>query len=258
MAVCPVLADRVVFNSRFCLDVVTEVAPSLRRRSTVVYNAVRGPARPVPPRERLDGPLRLLFVGRLSPRKGPDVAVAVLRQLLDRGLDARLSVVGSVFEGYEWFETELRAAVAAGGLDDRVDFLGFQTAVWAHLDNADVVLVPSVLEESFGNAAVEAVLAARPVVVSDTSGLREAVAGYESAQSVVPGRPDLWADAVQRVAASWAWYGQAARRDAVVARERHAAARYRAELVGVVSALTARTADADTAPPLAATDALAG
>jgi glycosyltransferase involved in cell wall biosynthesis len=253
-----VLADRVVFNSRFCLDVVTEVAPSLRRRSTVVYNAVRGPARPVPLRERLDGPLRLLFVGRLSPRKGPDVAVAVLRQLLDRGLDARLSVVGSVFDGYEWFETELRAAVAAGGLDDRVDFLGFQTAVWAHLDNADVVLVPSVLEESFGNAAVEAVLAARPVVVSDTSGLREAVAGYESAQSVVPGRPDLWADAVQRVAASWAWFGQAASRDAVVARERHAAARYRAELVDVVSALTARTADADTAPPPVATDALAG
>jgi glycosyltransferase involved in cell wall biosynthesis len=237
MVLCPALSDRVVANSWFTLDVLTEVAPRLRPRAVVVHNAVRGPAVVVPARPQLVGPLRLLYVGRLSPRKGPQVAVATLQELLRRGVDARLTVVGSVFDGYEWFERELRATVAEGGLDDRVDFLGFRADVWPHLADADVVLMPSVGDESFGNSAVEAVLAARPLVVSDHSGLREAAAGYASAQAVDPGRPDAWADAVSRVAAEWPRFRDAARTDAAEARRRSAPERYTAELVDAVAAL---------------------
>jgi glycosyltransferase involved in cell wall biosynthesis len=238
MALCPVLSDRVVANSRFTLDVLTEVAPRVRARSAVVPNAVRGPAEVVPARATLDGPLRLLYVGRLSPRKGPQVAVATLQELVTRGVDARLSLVGSVFEGYEWFEAELRQTVAAAGLGHRVEFLGFRPDVWPHLAAADVVLVPSVGEESFGNTAVEAVLAARPLVVSAHSGLREAAAGYAGAQAVDPGRPADWADAVQRVAADWARYRRAAAGDAEEARRRHGHRRYQRDLVEQVAALT--------------------
>jgi glycosyltransferase involved in cell wall biosynthesis len=237
MALCPALSDRVVANSRFTLEVLTAVAPRLRRRSTVVHNAVRGPDRVAPPRAELAGPVRLLYVGRLSPRKGPQVAVAALEELRARGVDARLTVVGSVFEGYEWFEAELHAAVAAAGLEDRVEFLGFRADVWPHLADADVVLVPSVQEESFGNTAVEAVLAARPLVVSAHSGLREAAAGYTGAQAVDPGRPGEWADAVQRVLAGWDTFRQAAPADAAEAGRRHDPARYAAELVAAVRAL---------------------
>lgn len=237
MALCPALADRVVANSRFTLDVLTEVAPRLRRRATVVHNAVRGPAVAGPARARVDGPLRLLFVGRLNPRKGPQVAVAALRELLDRGVDARLTVVGSVFPGYEWFEAELHAAVADAGLGDRVEFLGFRADVWPLLAGADVVLVPAQGDESYGNTAVEAVLAARPLVVSDHSGLREAAAGYAAAQAVPAGDPLAWADAVARVAADWPRYRSAALADAAEARRRAAPERYAAQLVAAVAAL---------------------
>jgi glycosyltransferase involved in cell wall biosynthesis len=238
MALCPALADRVVANSRFTLDVLTEVAPRLRARSTVVHNAVRGPAEVVPARPRLDGPVRLLYVGRLSPRKGPQVAIATLRELVDRGVDARLDLLGSVFDGYEWFEAELRDTVAAAGLGDRTRFLGFSPDVWSHLARADVVLVPSVGEESFGNTAVEAVLAARPLVVSDTSGLREAAGGYASAQAVDPGRPSEWADSVLRVVDGWDDFRRHAHDDAGEARRRHASWRYREQLVEVMTSLT--------------------
>ncbi|MGY1591293.1 glycosyltransferase [Geodermatophilus sp. SYSU D00708] len=237
MALCPALSDRVVANSRFTLDVLTDVAPRLRRRATVVHNAVRGPAEAVPARPRLDGPLRLLFVGRLNPRKGPQVAVAALQELRHRGVDAHLTVVGSVFPGYEWFAEELRAAVTDAGLADRVEFLGFRADVWPHLADSDVVLVPAQGEESFGNTAVEAVLAARPLVVSDHSGLREAAAGYASAQAVPAGDAGAWADAVARVAADWPRFRQAALADADVARRRSALERYAAELVDAVAAL---------------------
>lgn len=237
MALCPALADRVVANSRFTLDVLADVAPRLRRRSAVVYNAVEGPDVVRPARLREDGRLRLLYVGRLSPRKGPQVALAVLRELLGRGLDAQLVLVGSVFEGYEWFEAELRQAVGTAGLADRVEFAGFRSDVWPFLADTDVVLVPSVAEESFGLTTVEAVLAARPLVVSDTSGLREAAAGYAAVQGVPPGAVEEWADAVQRVAAGWETFRQAAVDDAREARRRHAPERYCDELVAQVQLL---------------------
>jgi glycosyltransferase involved in cell wall biosynthesis len=237
MALCPALAHRVVANSRFTLDVLAEVAPRLRARTTVVYNAVRAPAEVPAPRAELDGTLRLVFVGRLSPRKGPQVAVATLQELVSRGVDARLQLLGSVFEGYEWFEAELRSTVDGLGLTDRVEFLGFRSDIWPTLAGADVVLVPSVGEESFGNTAVEAVLAGRPLVVSDTSGLREAAAGYTSTQAVDPGVTSDWADAVLRVAADWPAFRAAAQRDAREARRRHSSQEYQERLVDVMAAL---------------------
>jgi GT2 family glycosyltransferase len=229
------LAGTVVTNSRFTDRVLTGLLPALGRRSVVVPNALPAVA-PVPARRRLTGPVRLLYVGRLSPRKGPDVAVAALAELVDRGVDAELTVVGSVFAGYEWFEAELRDQVVAAGLGDRVRFLGFRSDTSAALAEADVVLVPSVLDESFGNTAVEGVLAARPTVVSGLAGLREAVQGYGCALVVPPGRAGEWADAVQRVVAGWSHYRATAAADAAVAAERHAPDRYRSTLRDAVRA----------------------
>jgi GT2 family glycosyltransferase len=227
-------AGAVVANSRFTHDVLTGLLPSLAGRVTVIPNPVRGPDSPPPVRARLDGPVRLLFVGRLSPRKGPDVAVAALRDLLAGGVDALLSLAGSTYPGYEWFEAQLRATVADSGLSDRVEFLGFRPDVAPLLQDADVVLVPSVVDESFGNVAVEAMLAARPTVVSALPGLREATAGFAGVQVVEPGRAAAWAGAVERVIAEWSHFRAAAVSDAEEAGRRHHPARYRELVVAAV------------------------
>ncbi|MGY1673831.1 glycosyltransferase [Geodermatophilus sp. SYSU D00710] len=232
-------AHTVVANSRFTRDVLLDLAPEIADRLTVVTNPVPGPGAPPPPRQLLDGPVQLLFVGRLSPRKGPDVAVATLRELLARGFDARLTVLGSVFPGYEWFETRLRSSAA--DLDGRVTFEEFRPDVWPVLAGADVVLVPSVLDESFGNVAVESVLAARPTVVSDLPGLREAVEGCAGAQIVEAARPELWADAVERCVSDWATFRTAAVQDAGAALGRHAPAHYRRRMAHLLLGSHART-----------------
>jgi glycosyltransferase involved in cell wall biosynthesis len=112
------------------------------------------------------------------------------------------------------------------------------------------------MEESFGNTAVEAVLAARPLVVSDSSGLREAARGYSSAQAVDPGRTGDWADAVERVAADWARFRRDVTADAETARLRHAPERYEKRLVDVMASLSpaasGREDDARVARPAAA------
>jgi glycosyltransferase involved in cell wall biosynthesis len=167
-----------------------------------------------------------------------DVAVNALRQIRQRGIDASLDIVGAVFPGYEWYETELRELVDGLGLTDAVTFHGFIPDVWPNMARADIVLVPSRLDEPFGNTAVEALLAGRPVIVSDTSGLREAAGSYPSAQLVPPGDPAALAEAVERVVDNWASYQEHAQADAATAFTRHSpdayGARIRDELKAVL------------------------
>jgi glycosyltransferase involved in cell wall biosynthesis len=224
------LAHRVLVNSEYSRDVLLESAPRVRDRTSLVRNGVSGPPEVTAPRPRLDGALRLIFIGRLSPRKGPQVAVALLAELRRRGIDATLVLAGSVFPGYEPFEAELHEHVRRENLADRVAFLGFVDDVWALLRDCDVALVPSLLDEPFGNTAVEALLAARPVIVSDTSGLREATFGYRAATTVPPGDVGAWASAVEALVDRWDANRSAVLEDAVEAARRHAPEHFRSRV----------------------------
>lgn len=221
------MATGLVVNSEYSASVLAESFGRLGRRSQVIYNGVPGPDRVTPARSALDGSVRLLFVGRLSPRKGPQVAVDLVGRLANRGHPAKLDLLGSVFPGYEWFRDELREAAAAGGHPGDIEFSGFDPDVWSHLARADIVLVPSQGDEPFGNTAVEAVLAGRPVVVSANSGLDEAVNGYGSAQRVPADDPQAWVDAVEATIRHWSTYRAEAVADATTAATRHAPVRYR-------------------------------
>ena len=231
------LANKLIVNSRFSLGVLTSSFARLGRKATVVLNAVAGPEQPTLARERLDGVVRLLYIGRLSPRKGPDVAIEAVNVLRTRGVRASLDLVGAPFPGYEWFEQDLRDLVRRKDLGGAVTFHGFQSDVWPHLLSADVVVVPSVKDEPFGNTAVESVLSARPVVVSATSGLQEAVEGYGSAQQVRPADPDALADAIGRVHDDWPTFREKAFQDAHTAAERHAPAEYARRVCEIVDSV---------------------
>jgi glycosyltransferase involved in cell wall biosynthesis len=237
------LADRVVANSLFSLDSLTEVMPSLLGRSTVVYNGVPGPGEIRPARRELTGGLRVVYVGRLSPRKGVDVAVAAIALLADSGFDAHLDLVGGVFSGYEWYEQELRSQVAWLGIEDRVTFSGFQPSVWHALADADVAVVPSRLEEPFGNTAVEAVLAARPVVVSAIGGLAEAIDGFASAVPVDPDDPVRLAEALHRIATDWPAFRRTAAAAAPDAARRYAPESYRRAMTAELERIAGVAAD---------------
>lgn len=222
----PVLpAHRVVVNSEFTLSVLAGSVPLLARKSSVVLNGVAGPpAAPRPARERLDGPMRIVYVGRISERKGVHLLVEVVRQLEQRGVDTVLHVVGDAAPGSEWLEKLMRGAAEEAGVAARVRFQGFHADVWPWLGVADVVVVPAVKAEPFGNTAVEAVLAARPVVVADHTGLREAVRDYvcaELADTLAPDATCRLTEALLRVREDWAHLRTEAVADAEVARMRH-------------------------------------
>jgi glycosyltransferase involved in cell wall biosynthesis len=242
------LCESVITNSGHCRDVVSETFPVLSSRITVVANPIAGPDRPAPARVLLADRVRLVYVGRLSERKGVDVAVRAAARYRAAGHAVELHLVGDVFPGYEWYLDRLHDLVHTEGLDSSVYFHGYQRNVWPFLAASDIVLVPSVLEEGFGNTAVEGTLAGRPVVVSDTSGLREASAGFASALRVPPGDASALADAVARIVRDWSHDRLAAATDQFVARDRHALAGYRTSIRDAVTRVIDPVAAGSAAP----------
>lgn len=237
------LADRVITNSRFSRESLTEVVPSLAKRTSVIYNGVAGPDALRLPRPDVSDDLRIVYVGRLSPRKGVDVAIAALGMLTRHGVPASLDVVGGVFPGYEWYEEQLHTQVATLGLGDRVRFHGFRASIWHTLGEADVAVVPSRTEEPFGNTAVEAVLAGRPVVVSAIGGLTEAVDGIASAVPVDADDEQALAEALHRVAVNWSAFRRSAVALAPMTARRYAPETYRAAMSAEIEHLLTRTSD---------------
>jgi glycosyltransferase involved in cell wall biosynthesis len=181
-------AHRVIANSfATCGWIAGSAGRATGSRTAVVHNGVHDPATPETVAPPAGGRRRLVLVGRLSERKGQDVAVRALALLADQGHDAELVLVGDCFAGYEHVVTGLEDLVSDLGLADRVTFTGFSDPV-PHLAAADVVLVPSRVEP-FGLVAVEALLMARPVVASRVGGLPEIVADGSTGRLVDPGDP---------------------------------------------------------------------
>lgn len=139
-----------------------------------------------------DGPV-LLFVGRIQPLKGLDVAVRALAEL-DRD-DAELVVVGGA-SGAEGDAEMARivAIVEESGLTGRVRFVPAQAhhILSTYYRAADVVLVPS-RSESFGLVALEAAACGTPVVASAVGGLLTIVEHGRTGYLVPDRRPEVFA-----------------------------------------------------------------
>ena len=235
------LATTTVTNSEFSRSIVARASAPLARRTHVIYNGVAGPVSATRTRVSLEGrPVRLTYLGRLSPRKGTDLVIAAAAELVDDGVDVEVDLIGEAFDGYGWFVDALHRAVADRGLGSRVRFLGFRDDVWTELRLADIVVIPSRVGEPFGNTAVEAALAARPLIVGESSGLLEATQGLPGVHLVEPGDASAIADAVRDIIAHWPEQRAQAEASARVASLRFDPQRYRDAIEDLIASLVQR------------------
>jgi glycosyltransferase involved in cell wall biosynthesis len=120
---------------------------------------------------------QLLFVGRLVPFKGVDIA---LRALADVPDEIHLTVVGDGPEREKLIQLSEEL-----GISGRVTFIGkvARTDVWNHYKQAGVFLFPSV-KESGGAVVLEAMALGLPCIAADWGGPAELITtecGYKIA-----------------------------------------------------------------------------
>jgi glycogen synthase len=132
----------------------------------VIYNAVR----PTERLERIDPTARVvLYVGRLAAMKGVDTFLRAAARVVTVVPDVLFVIAG---EGPEY--PRLVQLAARLGVGERVMFLGKVSEEEREvlLAGASVFVLPSVVEP-FGIAALEAMAAGVPTIVSRTSGVAE-------------------------------------------------------------------------------------
>lgn len=135
------------------------------------------------------------FIGRYDePRKGMDVLIAAMEELVGERPGLRLLVAGR--GEAEVFRAALPAPVAS-----RVELLGqVSEAVKARmLRSVDVYCAPNTGQESFGIILLEAMAAQTPIVASDIEAFRQVLEGGAAGQLFRTGDPGALAAALRTV-----------------------------------------------------------
>lgn len=148
---------------------------------------------PVDLRQRLKLPqdcFLLATVASLIPRKGVDLLIDAVAQLIEQAVPARLAVIG---DGPE--QLRLRQQIQSLHLEKHVFLLGEQSNVFGLIQNVDL-FVSGAREEVFGLVLAEAGLAALPVVAPAVGGIPSVVADGISGKLVPPDDSKALADAI--------------------------------------------------------------
>ncbi|SDD77000.1 Glycosyltransferase involved in cell wall bisynthesis [Paracoccus isoporae] len=150
------------------------------------------------------GPLRILYVGSLMPKKGVRHLIDALAAL-PRDLDWQARILGG-----GPLEETLRAQAATLGLSTRIRFAGAQPAeqVAQAFASSHLAVVPSVMGaqgrvEGIPVVAMEALAHGLPLIASALSGIPELVEDGVTGWLVPPGDPAAIAAAISAIAADW-------------------------------------------------------
>lgn len=187
------MTNEIVVLGEFWRDWVAEAfGPEARHRTTLLHNAVPGPA--VPPVREDNGPVRLLFLGRLIKLKGIDVLLNALASPVCRDKPWRVTIAGDGdLETYRALAKDL-------GIADRVRFTGWldQQGCRRELTDAHVLVQPSMFE-GLPMSVLEAMAEGLTIVATPVGSVPDAIADGETGLLVPPGDTDALAEALARV-----------------------------------------------------------
>jgi glycosyltransferase involved in cell wall biosynthesis len=139
-----------------------------RRKCVALYNPVVLPRVTAGPRSA-GQPLHVGFVGRLEAVKNPQALVTAVSELIQSGLDIRLSIIG---DGSQ--REALAEAIASRKVGQEIALLGYMDDPSAALATCHLYVQPSITE-GFGIALVEAMACGLPALVTTTGGMVEIV-----------------------------------------------------------------------------------
>jgi D-inositol-3-phosphate glycosyltransferase len=188
-----------VVSTRSNLDEVADAIGLAPRALHAIPYPVRLPElSPMP----ADAGPRVTFVGRLEPRKGPELVIRAAPAVLREIPDAKFVFVGrdACSPGLPSSSAGLRREAERLGVEGSIELTGQMApaAVIDQLRAATVGVFPS-RWESFGNVVAEASAVGRPVVASPIPPFRELVEDGVSGHLVRSEEPEAWAQSLIEV-----------------------------------------------------------
>ncbi len=141
-----------------------------------------------------EGPFTVGWIGRMTGIKRTDDVLLAFKSLRERGIDARLCLVG---DGPDRDQVERRAHEL--GVMRETLFLGYQEEVASFFAAFDVFVLPSA-NEGTPVTAIEALAAGKPVVATRVGGTPDVVRDGQDGFLVAPGDVDALADRLAELA----------------------------------------------------------
>ena len=139
---------------------------------------------------------KFLLAGRLTRIKGHLTIIDAAARMRAQGRTDFVVIFAGDDQGRTEYGEELAKATANAGLADQVKVVGHCSDMPAAYLVGDVAILPTIVPESFGRAAVEPQAMGRPVIASSHGGTVETVADGVSGWLVAPGDAPAWAAAM--------------------------------------------------------------
>lgn len=153
----------------------------------VVQNGVPT-VKPLAQRSTPEGCWTIGAVALFRPRKGTEVLLQSIADLVNDGVDVRLNAVGP-FVSKE-YENELKAMSWKLGIQKHVSWLGFQDNVVEQFKKMDLFVLPSLFGEGLPMVVLEAMACGVPVIAAKVEGIPEAIRHERDGLIFEPGNSD--------------------------------------------------------------------
>jgi glycosyltransferase involved in cell wall biosynthesis len=125
--------------------------------------------------ERSANPKIVGLVGRICPWKGQHVFVDAAAQVHARWPGTRFRIIGAALFREHDYEVSLHRIVQEHGLEDLVEFVGFQNDIAAAMRSLDILVHASTVGEPFGQVIVQGMACGKPVIATNGGGVPEIV-----------------------------------------------------------------------------------
>lgn len=151
------------------------------------------------PGNRTLGPTDPVVIGYakgLYSKYGPDILIKACDILRNEDMNFICRIAGSGD-----MNVDLKVMVDRLDLKNYVEFLGrlHHDVIPDFMRNIDIFVMPSIVEESFGVAALEASATGIPVIASNTGGIPEAIWHDETGLLVEPGNHEELASTIRKL-----------------------------------------------------------
>jgi glycosyltransferase involved in cell wall biosynthesis len=196
-------ADRLIALTRDEAELLTHYYPDSRERIRIVGNGIDDSeeARRAAQRSRSEGPLLVLYSGRLVERKGIQDLLAAIPTVLEQAPDTRFVLAGGPpgYGGEELARQWLPPACLPYA--DRIHFTGWLTMqeIEEWYRRADVQVIPS-RYEPFGMVVLEGMLHGLPIIATHVGGPTAILEDGRTGLLVPPFHPEALAGALLRLA----------------------------------------------------------